>query len=263
MPIERVTIMAISCGVRPQWLFSPSIFMAKDAFSLIDICPQQQDSQHHHTKHTQDALRRTMEKYSKVTRFCLICNYVSRIAGPISSRCAKFRFQSLSRETMRAQLKTIAEKENVPLSADVCEKLLDCSGGDMRKAITSLQSSWQLYGDAMTPDAIDELSGVVPANLLDALWEVMAKNRNIDGTIKAVDELIAQGFSASSILSEIHSRVVNSDDQTMSDIQKAHILRKIAEADYRLSDRTDEQLVLLDTSCFVAQTLIAVPQIVV
>ena len=74
----------------------------------------------------------------------------------------------------------------------------------------------------MTPDAIDELSGVVPANLLDALWEVMAKNRNIDGTIKAVDELIAQGFSASSILSEIHKSVVNSDDQTMSDIQKAH-----------------------------------------
>ena len=38
---------------------------------------------------------------------------------------------------MRAQLKTIAEKENVPLSADVCEKLLDCSGGDMRKKITT------------------------------------------------------------------------------------------------------------------------------
>ena len=92
--------------------------------------------------------------------------------------------------------------------------------------------------------------------------EVAAKNRNIDGTIKAVDELIAQGFSASSILSEIPRRVVNSDDRPTSDIQKAHILRKIAEVDYRLSDRTDEQLVLLDTSCFVAQTVIAPPTVV-
>ena len=119
--------MAISCGVRPQVVIFAFDFHGKRCCSLmIKICPQQQDSQHHHTKHTQDALRHT--------------HYVSRIAGPISSRCAKFRFQSLSRETMRAQLKTIAEKENVPLSADVCEKLLDCSGGDMRKAITSLQS---------------------------------------------------------------------------------------------------------------------------
>ena len=228
------------------------------------ICLHHSSLTHTHTHtHIQDALRRTMEKYSKVTRFCLICNYVSRIAGPISSRCAKFRFQSLSRETMKAQLKTIAEKENVPLSEEVCEKLLDCSGGDMRKAITSLQSSWQLYGDAMTPDAIDELSGVVPTNLLHSLWEVMVKNRNIDSTIKAVDELIAQGFSASSILSEIHTRIVNCDDQVISDIKKAHILRKIAEADYRLSDRTDEHLVLLDTSCFVAQTLISTPEICV
>ena len=44
------------------------------------------------TKDAQSALRRIIEDYTKVTRFCLICNYVTKIVDAIKSRCIRFRF---------------------------------------------------------------------------------------------------------------------------------------------------------------------------
>ncbi len=60
------------------------------------------------TADAQSALRRVIENYSRVTRFCLICNYVTRIIEPLASRCAKFRFKSLPESAMIGRLRFIA-----------------------------------------------------------------------------------------------------------------------------------------------------------
>ena len=65
------------------------------------------------TVDAQSALRRVIESHSRITRFCLICNYVTRIIAPITSRCAKFRFQPLPGESMKGRLLEICSGENV------------------------------------------------------------------------------------------------------------------------------------------------------
>ncbi|EWM27282.1 dna replication factor c subunit [Nannochloropsis gaditana] len=81
------------------------------------------------TTEAQAALRRTMETYSKITRFCLVCNYVTRIIEPLASRCAKFRFRPLSREVMEARLRAIGAAEGASVTQEMMDAILTVADG--------------------------------------------------------------------------------------------------------------------------------------
>src|SRR5690606_15350716 len=80
-----------------------------------------------------------------ITRFCLICNFVTRIIDPLASRCSKFRFKPLEEGSAIERLRDIAETEGVKYDKGVLEKLIAVSDGDLRKAITYLQSATRLH----------------------------------------------------------------------------------------------------------------------
>ncbi|ETN37449.1 uncharacterized protein HMPREF1541_08440 [Cyphellophora europaea CBS 101466] len=98
------------------------------------------------TQDAQSALRRTMEIYSKLTRFCLCCNYVSRIIDPVASRCSKFRFKALDGGHAKERIEEILGLEGVSYDSGVVEKALSVSDGDLRRAINLLQSAARLVG---------------------------------------------------------------------------------------------------------------------
>ena len=50
------------------------------------------------TNPAQFSLRRVIEKFTRNARFCIICNYASKIIPALQSRCTRFRFAPLSKE---------------------------------------------------------------------------------------------------------------------------------------------------------------------
>ncbi|THD24257.1 Replication factor C [Fasciola hepatica] len=91
------------------------------------------------TKDAQNALRRIIEKFTENTRFCLICNYLSKIIPAIQSRCTKFRFAPVPFALMCKRLEEISALENISLTDDGKKAIYRFTTGDMRKAINLLQ----------------------------------------------------------------------------------------------------------------------------
>ncbi|XP_056168010.1 replication factor C subunit 2 isoform X3 [Syzygium oleosum] len=185
------------------------------------------------TEDAQNALRRTMETYSKVTRFFFICNYISRIIEPLASRCAKFRFKPLSEDIMGSRILHICKEEGLNLDAEALSTLSTISQGDLRRAITYLQ----------------EVVGALLA---------ACKSGNFDLANKEVNNAIAEGYPVSQMLSQLFEVVVEADD--ISDEQKARICKRLGEADKCLVDGADEYLQLLDVASNTMRALCNMPQ---
>ncbi|CAK4202253.1 unnamed protein product [Aphanomyces euteiches] len=203
------------------------------------------------TNDAQSALRRMMENYSKVTRFCLICNYVSRIIEPVASRCAKFRYQPLEQVSMTARIQYVCEQENVSISNEATTTLLEVSGGDLRKAINYLQSANQLNGDQITEDDILAIAGVAPKALFDKLWIHVAKN-SFDQLKDEVEDILYAGYPVLTILHQLADEVVA--NKSMDPLKKAKVCLCIAEADKKLGDGASEYMQLLDVAAFLMRT---------
>ncbi|KAL9178740.1 hypothetical protein ACHAXT_003871 [Thalassiosira profunda] len=202
------------------------------------------------TRDAQAALRRVIEAYSKVTRFVLICNYVTRIIEPLASRCAKFRFAPLPVDSMKARITYIAQQEGCHFEdgkeEEVVDEILQLSQGDMRRAVTALQSAHSLSGgkegEAIKKESIAEMAGLPPQVLIDGLVDTL-RTKKFDDVRKFVQDIGLEGYSAEYVLSALMAKIIALDD--VDDEAKAKIAIQVAQADKELIDGSDEMLQLL------------------
>eukprot|EP00903_Cladosiphon_okamuranus_P011117 g10493.t1 len=192
------------------------------------------------TSDAQFALRRVIEKYTKHTRFCMICNYVNKIIPALQSRCTKFRFAPLKPAQIQGRLQHVVDQEKVTITPDGVEAVMRLGQGDMRRVLNLLQSTHMAY------QKVDErhayLCAAAPLKqdmeyIRNALLTASFKDA-FDGILMLTT---AKGYSLGDIVQELALKVMEIE---LPPAVMVHLLDEMSNTEERLAHGGSERLQL-------------------
>ena len=226
------------------------------------------------TDEAQDALRVIIEQYSTVTRFCFICNYISKITDAIKSRCSAIYFKKLSNSCIIDKLNEIAIKESMILPKKILNTIIDVSNGDMRKAIMILQNLKYLYNyktymskpfNEMSADELGHMSliqigsksnnEITEYDIYDIAASISMKKahkiiddvllcKNIKEIMAICKGIIYLGYPIDNILVQLNKAILETDK--LNDEQKAKIINYSGKIFFKMKECANEYIQLLD-----------------
>jgi|SaaInlStandDraft_6_1057023.scaffolds.fasta_scaffold00902_14 replication factor C subunit 2/4 len=212
------------------------------------------------TSESQYALRKIMENYSKITRFCIICNYHTQIIDPIISRCSLLRFKAIEKIKILKKLKEVCSSENIYCSNNNLKLIVEICRGDLRKSINFLQrcnknKNFLKKNDnsnELTQQMIFELSGFIPKDLL----EIFIDNC-INKNINKVNNYIKYFYNSSySLTNQIHIlTILILNNNKIDDIKKSKIILHLLEIDRNLLNGCDEYIQFFNLAYFIIQLI--------
>jgi replication factor C subunit 2/4 len=194
---------------------------------------------------SQCALRRIIEEYSKLTRFCIICNYYNKIIDPIISRCASFRFKCISKKSILNKLKYIISQEKITISETLLNYIVDISNNDLRKAINLLENCNNTHDDKINIYILNNLSGLI--SNLDIIMKY-AFNKNIFNSHNLINQFYNDGFSLKLQIKQIHDYIINMD---LPCYKKGSIIDIIIDIEQKLNNGCDDYILFMKLIYFI------------
>lgn len=202
------------------------------------ICLDEADSL---TKDAQQALRRTMEKYSFSCRFILSCNNISKIIDPIQSRCVIFKFKPLKDADLSILVNRIKEKEKLILEDGVDKLLINTSKGDVRRLINLMQTG-SAISKKISKESILEVIDFINPKDVEKMIDFAINGEFLKARDLMVRLRVFKGLDAVEILKEIFKVVISS--KTINDKIKIKLVDRIALCEFRIVEGSDEQIQL-------------------
>jgi DNA polymerase III delta prime subunit len=123
-----------------QFVNSKSLFNTGMKFVILDEVDYM-------TKNAQQALRYLLQNYTNGVRFCLICNYISRIDEGLQNEFMRLRFNQLPEQDIISFLSSISKAENLCLIDKSLHLIQKLYKSDIRSMINFMQSNQDVNPD--------------------------------------------------------------------------------------------------------------------
>jgi len=117
-----------------QFVDSDTLFVKGVKFVILDEVDYM-------TKHAQQSLKYLLQYSNNNVRFCLICNYISRIDESLQSEFMRLRFNQLPEEDILHFLRKICINENLIIDDEKLTFIKNLYKSDIRSMINYMQSN--------------------------------------------------------------------------------------------------------------------------
>ena len=132
------------------------------------------------TKNAQQALRNLLQNNTRNVRFCLICNYISRIDEGLQNEFLRLRFNQLPEEKIILFLSKIKEKEFLNIDYESIIKIQKLYKSDIRSMINCLQSNQNNKNDYLN---------IIDNNMWEELYNKIVKKEELHCLTEFVQEI--------------------------------------------------------------------------
>ncbi|WJX33817.1 Subunit of heteropentameric Replication factor C (RF-C) [Trifolium repens] len=192
------------------------------------------------TKDAQFALRRVIEKYTKGTRFALICNHVNKIIPALQSRCTRFRFAPLDAVHVTERLRHVINAERLDVEDSGLSALVRLSNGDMRKALNILQST-HMASPKITEEAVYLCTGNPLPKDIEQISYWLLNEQYSDSFKRIYDMKTRKGLALIDIVREVTMFVFKIK---MPPAVRVQLVNDLADIEYRLTFGCNDKLQL-------------------
>jgi replication factor C subunit 3/5 len=163
-----------------QFVNSKSLFNQGTKFVILDEVDYM-------TKNAQQALRYLLQNYTSGVRFCLICNYISRIDEGLQNEFLRLRFNQLPETDIISFLKNISVSEKLNITDKSLRLIQQLYKSDIRSMINFMQSNQHIKDDEFNiidetvwAELYNKIETRVPLNDIISFINVTSSQYNID-----------------------------------------------------------------------------------
>ena len=146
-----------------QFVNSNSLFNIGMKFVILDEVDYM-------TKNAQQALRYLLQNYTNGVRFCLICNYISRIDEGLQNEFMRLRFNQLPEPDIISFLSSISKAENLCLTDKSLLLIQKLYKSDIRSMINFMQSNQDVNADDFN---------IIDSDVWEKLYLLTQSNTNL------------------------------------------------------------------------------------